>query len=178
MAPLLLEQPRGLLLFRDELAGWLQGFNQFKGGRGSDVPQWLEMHGARSITVDRKTGKPKTIMVPRAAVSVTGGIQPGILGKVLRPEYFDNGLAARLLMACPPRTARKWSDVEIPEELEVELEGVFRVLFALRPGIDGDGQSRPVRLELTTEAKGLFVQFINRNGLEQCNLDVRGGFVR
>lgn len=64
--------PRGLLLAREELSGWFGSFNQYKNGKGSDVAIWLKMHGARSLTVDRKTGDRRTIFVPRAAVSVAG----------------------------------------------------------------------------------------------------------
>ena len=103
VAVLLLQNWRGLLMARDELAAWLGGFDRYAQGKGGDVPKWLEMHGGRSIMVDRKTGDRKTIYVPRAAVSVTGGIQPATLQRALGRAYFENGLAARLLLACPPR---------------------------------------------------------------------------
>ncbi len=50
--------PRGLLLCRDELSGWLGGFDQYRAkGKGSDVSHWLSMYGARPMTIDRKTGE-------------------------------------------------------------------------------------------------------------------------
>jgi hypothetical protein len=36
--------PLGLLLYRDELGGWFKGFDQYKGGKGSDAQTWAEMH--------------------------------------------------------------------------------------------------------------------------------------
>ena len=79
LAPLLQANPRGLLLFRDEIAGWLNSMGQYKNGRGDDQAKWLEVHGARALRIDRKTGDDHFIYVERAAVSVVGGIQPGIL---------------------------------------------------------------------------------------------------
>lgn len=81
LAPILQANPRGLLLARDELAGWIGSFDRYagKGGAGADSANWLSMFNAESIIVDRKTGVPRTIHVSQAAVCVTGGIQPGIL---------------------------------------------------------------------------------------------------
>ena len=80
LAPLLLANPRGLLLARDELAGWIGSFDRYAGGKGgADAAHWLSMHNGESIVVDRKTGIPRTIYVPQAAVCVCGGIQPAIL---------------------------------------------------------------------------------------------------
>ena len=69
---------RGLLLSRDELGGWIASFDQYKARAGSDTANWLSMHRAGPITIDRKTGR-RIIHVPRVAVSVTGGIQPEVL---------------------------------------------------------------------------------------------------
>ena len=63
LAPLLVDNPRGLLLFRDETAGWLSGMGQYKSGRGDDQAKWLEVHGARALRIDRKTGEERFIFV-------------------------------------------------------------------------------------------------------------------
>ncbi|HWB10091.1 MAG TPA: DUF3987 domain-containing protein [Pirellulales bacterium] len=103
MAPLLSANPRGLLLARDELAGWIGSFDRYAGGKGSaDAANWLSMHNGESIVVDRKTGNPRTIFVPQAGVCVCGGIQPVILHRAWGVEHRESGLAARLLLTCPP----------------------------------------------------------------------------
>jgi hypothetical protein len=72
------------------------------------------MFGGRSIMVDRKSGQSKTIYIQRAAVSVAGGIQPETLRRALGVEHWENGLAARLLLACPSRQAKRWTEAEVP----------------------------------------------------------------
>ena len=62
------------------------------------------MFGARDLLVDRKSEGQKPIFVPRAAVSIVGGIQPQVLRRALGPEHFENGLAARMLLTMPPTT--------------------------------------------------------------------------
>jgi hypothetical protein len=107
LAEVLEDNPRGTLVARDELAGWLGSFTRYKGKQGgSDLPAWLEMHRAGTVVVDRKTGDRPTLYVPHAAVSVTGGIQPGVLARSLSADFLDAGLGARLLLAMPPQTAQ------------------------------------------------------------------------
>src|SRR5262249_49725957 len=70
LAARLAHATRGLLLCREELAGWFGSFGQYKAGKGGDSAHFLTMHGARSLLVDRKSGDMTTIHVPRAALSI------------------------------------------------------------------------------------------------------------
>jgi hypothetical protein len=79
LADRLSKAPRGLLLAWDEFSGFLNSFNQYKSGKGSDLSHWLEMHRAGHLQMDRKTGQRSMIHVPRAAVSICGGGNPPIL---------------------------------------------------------------------------------------------------
>src|SRR5207248_9333605 len=97
LAELLEDNPRGLLLARDELAGWLGSFSRYRGRsalESSDLPYWLSIHDARGLRLDRKGGDRRTVYVPRAAVSIVGGLQPGTLARCLSPAYFEAGLVA------------------------------------------------------------------------------------
>ncbi|MCJ7544218.1 MAG: DUF3987 domain-containing protein [Phycisphaerae bacterium] len=170
LAVLLLENWRGLLLVRDELAGWLGGFDRYTRGSGAEVSRWVEMHGGRSITVDRKTGNPRTIYVPRAAMSVAGGIQPAMLQRALGREYFENGLAARLLLACPPRRVKQWTDAEIDPATEKAVAIMFDRLYSLEPVVGQDGEPEPGIVRLSPEAKRAWVDFYNEHAQEHVDL--------
>jgi hypothetical protein len=172
LAPILMENPRGLLLARDELAGWIGSFDRYAGGKsGADSASWLSMHSAESITVDRKTGMPRTIHVPQAAVCVAGGIQPGILQRALGAEHRESGLAARLLLACPPRKVKRWTEADIDPDAETRLRKLFDRLFELQPALGEEGEIRPVAVPLTEEAKAVWVAYYNAHALEQADLD-------
>src|SRR5262249_15497742 len=55
LAEVLDDNPRGTLVARDELAGWLGSFTRYKGrGGGSDLQHWLEAHQAKPWVIDRK----------------------------------------------------------------------------------------------------------------------------
>ncbi|HOA62715.1 MAG TPA: DUF3987 domain-containing protein [Bacillota bacterium] len=170
LAALLQQNPRGLLLVKDELAGWIGSFDKYTNGKGSDASKWLEMFGGRSIVVDRKTGPSKIVYVHRAAVSVCGGIQPGILQRVLGTEHKENGLAARLLVTCPPSKAKKWTEADISPEIEQALDDVFGALCLLQPQRDENGEPRPVDLPLSPAAKQAWIGFYNEHAQEQAGL--------
>lgn len=145
------------------------GLNQYKGGKGADVAVWLKMHGARPVTNDRKTGA-KLIYVPRAGTWVVGGIQPGILRRILTPEHFENGLSARLLMVMPPTPPKRWTEATVDEATEDALDFVFDKLLALEFTTGDDGKARPVDLDLTASGRRVWVAFYNEHALEQADL--------
>jgi hypothetical protein len=172
LAELLEDNPRGLLVARDELAGWLGSFSRYKGkAGGSDLPYWLEMHRAGAIMVDRKTGDRRSVFVSRAAVSVTGGIQPGALARALTPEFLDAGLAARLLLAMPPKLPKRWSEAEIDPEVQRRYEGLLDALLALDFETNSDGERVPRVLRLSADAKAAWVAFYNEWAAEQAAVE-------
>ncbi|GIK17956.1 MAG: hypothetical protein BroJett004_01200 [Planctomycetota bacterium] len=168
LAVLLQQNPRGLLMVRDELAGWFN-FDRYAGGKGGgDAAKWLEMFGGRPMVVDRKTGG--TLYVPRAAVSIAGGIQPETLRRALGQEHRDNGLAARLLLTCPPRKPKWWTEADVNADTEAAVALVFDRLFGLTPETDDDGDERPRLVTLADDGKRAWVTFYNEHAGEQVNL--------
>lgn len=171
LAPLLLANPRGLLLARDELAGWIGSFDRYAGGKGgADAAHWLSMHNGESIVVDRKTGNPRTIFVPQAAVCVCGGIQPAILHRALGIEHRESGLAARLLLTCPPRVAKRWTEADIDPAAEAEIAGLVERLYELRQTESDEGELQPVVVGLTADAKAAWKAYYNAHAQEQSDL--------
>ncbi len=168
IAVLLEDNERGVLLARDELAGWIGSFDRYSQGKGGDAPHWLSMWSGGQLIVDRKTGDRKTIYVPRAAVSVAGTIQPDTLRRVLGAEHLENGLAARLLLAQPPRSVKRWTETEIPESLDRNMATLFDRLNSLCGIGDVGGETSPVLIPLSPDAKAIFVKFCNRHANEQA----------
>ena len=169
-AVLLADARRGLLLIRDELAGWIGGFDQYKGGgRGADTAHWLTIYGARDILVDRKNGDRQTIFVRRAAVSIVGGIQPETLRRVLGAKHFENGLAARLLLAMPPREAKHWTEAEIDDLLDQRIGRLFDRLYEIEPNRDDNDQVEPVVLGLSAAGKAAWIDFYDRHAQRQAD---------
>lgn len=171
LAPILLANPRGVLLARDELAGWLGSFDRYAQGKGSDASHWLSMHGGESLIVDRKTGPNRTIYVPRATVSITGGIQPGTLSRGLVTEHRESGLAARLLLSWPPRMPKRWTEADIDSKLQEDLATIIQRLFELKPRFDDEVEFEPELARLAPDGKEVWIEFYNQHAQEQVDLD-------
>lgn len=171
LAFLLHSQFDGVLIPRDELAGWLGGIAEYKGGKGSDLGHWLAMWSAAPLTVDRKTGAIKMIHVPRAAVSLCGGIQPGVLRKAIGQEHMQDGLCARLLLAMPEPKPVRWTDAIVDHDTEAAMGSVFEKLIGMTSGADGDGNPEPFAMPLSDGAKRIWVEYFNRHRAELSELD-------
>ena len=98
IADLLASNPSGIGMFTDELASWIQGMCQYKGGKGSDRAQFLSMWNNAPLTVDRKNKEP--LIVPESFLSVLGTIQPSVLGRISEGNGED-GFKERLLYSHP-----------------------------------------------------------------------------
>lgn len=81
--------PKGVLMVRDELAGWLLGMGAYNAGARAF---WLESYGGRPYRMDR-VKHPEPIVVPHFAVAWWGGVQPDRLADLMRDA--DDGLLAR-----------------------------------------------------------------------------------
>jgi DNA primase catalytic core len=171
MATRLLESPKGLLLYRDELSGWLRSFDQYRGGRGGDVGHWLSIHGARPLLMDRKNGDKHTLSVPHAFASLAGGIQRRILATTLAREHFDDGLASRLLLAMPPKKRKRWTEFDIEPDQLSKLASLYNQLYTLNLRQDEKtGFMEPVPVGLSPKAKAIWVDFYNCHADEQHQL--------
>ena len=86
---LLAENPRGLLCMRDELAGWLGGFDRY-GGEGADRAFFLECWNGGLHVSDRIKFNDVPVRVEHTSLAIVGGMVPDRLRKVLSDA--DDGL--------------------------------------------------------------------------------------
>jgi len=137
--------PKGVLIVRDELLGWLLGMNTYNdGGRQF----WLEAYGGRFYRVERQKN-PEPIDVPRLAVAVYGTTQPAKLASVLRDA--DDGLLSRLLWFWPnPTQFRLGSATPATAWATGALDRLRLLDLATSP--DASTPPRPVMVPLADDA--------------------------
>jgi DNA polymerase-1 len=111
------------------------------------------------------------VIVPHAAVSVAGGIQPGTLRRLSTQNLFDSGMVARILFAMPPRTPKTWSDDEISAEVRAATVTSLDALYGLAGEQDEDGEARPVVVKLSAAARGRLKAFVDEWGRRQFEAD-------
>lgn len=165
LAELLEDSPKGILVARDELAGWLGSFTRYK-TQGTDLPNWLELYQSGTVIVDRKTADRKSIVIRHASASITGGIQPGTLARCLKEEHFEAGLVARLLMAWPARRPKRWTEADVSPCVLKAYADMIDWLLALTMRQSDDGPV-PHRLALTGHARELWVDWYDLWAREQ-----------
>jgi hypothetical protein len=178
VADLLSSTWRGLLLSRDEVAGWLGGMDRYNGG--GDRPFWLEAYGGRAYTIDRKSS-PEPIVVDHLTVSVLGGTQPDKLDSLL-VKSEDDGLLARFMTVFPDPVPLSRPMDAIDNAM---LETALRRLRSLQPSTDEAGNKRPLFVYLTDDAANLFDAFrlqcrdweANAEGLFRGHIGKFGGMV-
>jgi Protein of unknown function (DUF3987) len=155
LGEILLDNPQGLLLYRDELAGWLISFE--KNGREGDRQFFLESwSGNQAFDVDRiERG---SLHIPALCLSIFGSIQPGPLGQyinsALQGGTGDDGFIQRFQIMVWPNTKDHWELIQgIPiSELETPVNQIFNCLDRLT----FDPIGAPVILSFTNEAQALF----------------------
>jgi len=159
LAAILADNPRGVLVANDELAAWLKSFDAYRGGRGGDAAKWLSLWQAGTIIVDRKASINGTIHVPMASAAVTGTIQPNVLRETMGRALIDNGCAARVLLASPPKRRRAWSEAEVSEVTLGKVDCLFEALLDLQFNHDSDGKPIPVDVPLSEDGRRAWVSW-------------------
>jgi putative DNA primase/helicase len=160
LAVMLQDNPRGVLVNRDELAGWVRGMDQYRpGGKGADRQYWLSAWRNEPVQIDRKTQAPVHLALPFSCVM--GSIQPDVLPDL--GSGREDGMLERFLFAYPEPRLSPWSDAEISDGATGEYAHLCNKLRALVPGEDEYGDPAPRTVGFTEEAREVFIEFYNRH---------------
>jgi hypothetical protein len=134
---LLIENPRGLLVNRDELIGWFRSLD--RDGREGDRAFYLEAwNGNRAFTYDR-IGR-GTMDIPALCISVFGAMTPGPLSTYVyqanRGGIGDDGLLQRFQVFVWPDAPNEWKNVDrFPDTREKNR--AWEIFKGLSGGIPG-----------------------------------------
>jgi hypothetical protein len=162
ISEILLENPRRILVHRDELSGWLRNLD--KQGREGDRSFYLEAwNGTGGFDVDR-IGR-GSLHMPALCLSVLGSIQPGPLStyvyQATQEEKGDDGLLQRFQLLVWPDPPTGWRNVDRWPGTEAKNRAyeVFKRLDALDPeafGTSGDDEEGIAAVRFTQEAQEVF----------------------
>ncbi|WP_034384878.1 YfjI family protein [Deinococcus sp. YIM 77859] len=167
LGELLGENPRGLTMVRDELAGWIDHMSREENAeaRGFFLTSW---NGDGSYDFDR-IGR-GTVRVDHLCLAVVGMIQPGPMQQFLRRSRAgtagDVGLLQRFQLLIYPDGMPKWVRRGHPADPQAKARAfaVYEALDTLRRSAE------PVTLTFTDEAQAVFREW--RDTLENR---LRGG---
>ena len=158
LGELLNENPRGLLLIRDELPGFLARMESEE--FASERAFYLEaFNGAGRFTYDR-IGR-GTVHIANCTLSIIGGVQPSRIAPIVRGAITgiaNDGLIQRLQLAVWPDGRPTWAWVDRPPDRAAReaYEKVFRDLHQLQLG----SPEEPVVFRFSPAAQELYRQWM------------------
>ena len=172
LLPILAENPYGITLVRDELAGFLKAMDRYHQGGKGDVQIFIEIHGGLPISADRKTGV-QYLAVDTPSLAIVGGVQTEVLQSIIRkdPEFLTTGFAARCLMAFPPPEPILWNDKEVDPAILSSYEGLINQILSYRGYLTHDN---PGVVQLTPDAWVLIRDFQNQQAWETLSTSDAG----
>ena len=175
LGELLAENPNGLLLYRDELMGFLMQLE--KQGHEADRAFYLEAwNGTGSYTYDR-IGR-GSLFIPSNTMSLLGGIQPCRSSAYIRTAGSgenDDGLISRFQLAVFPDVNQDFVNVDRKPDAQARdlAHAIFEQVATLDPAAIGaqlDAPGQIPYLRFAADAQQFFDEW--RRTLE---LRVRGG---
>lgn len=168
LGELLVVNPWGVLVYRDELHGLLCSMDR-QGQEGARGFYLTGYDGNQGHAVDR-IGRGESY-IPRVCLAMLGGIQPGKLQSYVRDAVAggagDDGLLQRFGLAVWPDVNREFKYVDRWPDTPAKQAAwaVFERLNQLQPATEND----PQEWRFSPEAQALFVEW-----LEPFETEIRG----
>jgi hypothetical protein len=143
---------KGVTIYRDELAGWIQDFGRYT--KSGEQQNMLSAWSQSTFKVNRVNRPP--IQIDKPFINVIGGIQPGILPELAKESRAINGFLQRFCFVFP-------EDVKAPDYTRNKLSidtrnGIKDYLMKLYSINNHRGI-----IELTPEAENVYEVFYNKN---------------
>lgn len=123
------DNPQGLMLFRDELAGWVADFGRYN--KSGEIDNLLSIWSGNAIDTSRMTREGNFVDEP--CLSVFGGTQPDRLSAVFGREVFmANGFNARMLWVYPEeQKPQTYSIARVPQDYKNWWAATIETLYQL-----------------------------------------------
>jgi len=162
LLPLLAQNPFGLCLYRDELAGWLGSLDMYKKSEG-DLQTYLEIHGGLAALVDRVSSG--SLFAATPSLSILGGIQTERFRAMVKknPDFLATGLMARFLLILPPPQPVFWNYNTVAPWVLDAYDRLIRRIVECRQQYTPDN---PGVVHLTAKSREMIFAFQNQAAAE------------
>ena len=141
--------PRALIVFQDELMGFISSFNKYRSG--SDEQMWTQLFAGRGVMVNRVSTDP--VKINDTCIGILGGIQPQMLREFARGKV-QNGFMDRWLLSYPEKVKYpKLNDQDISPQIRKNWRAIVNRILA----IPYEDESRIIHL--SREAKRIYKEW-------------------
>ncbi|BDX37684.1 hypothetical protein CYCD_10390 [Tenuifilaceae bacterium CYCD] len=141
---------RGMGVYSDELAGWINNFNRYN--KGNEEQFWLSAWSGKPLITDRRGSGSFHVKVP--FISVGGTIQTALIRDLAKGSKGKNGFIERLLFVFPDNLKKlPWSNSCWSVNQRSKYEQIIDRLLIEEPGIEDAGVVKPLILPISANAK-------------------------
>lgn len=150
------DNPRGVLIYKDEIDSLLSNFNRYN---GSDESYFLSLFSGTPFKYSRKSNN-EHIFLANPYCSIIGTTQPGRLGEQFGGKRMMNGFSSRFLKVYPEIDKMpSWNDTAMPDGVLEEWERIIRRVITVTPSTDQEGKATSIELLFSQEAKLRVIQW-------------------
>lgn len=156
LANILESSPRGILMFYDELAGYIKMHDRYT--KGNDRQKYIEAWNCQPWYISRVSSGNRNIR--DVGLSICGGIQLKIVPQVFNSISIDDGLLPRFLFTNVQE--KSYSETHINSaDLQIWHDLILKC-YRIQLEVNEDGHNDHKILKLSEEAHRLFADFNNR----------------
>ena len=158
---ILSENPRGLILMYDELAGWVKNFNRYNSGSESEF--WMSVFNHKVAMSDRKSSQ-SGVFIRNPFLCVIGTIQPKVLTDLAANNRNANGFMERILYVFPADQSKpKWDRTRRMPSFDIAgaWREILSRLIGIVPTVDGGGEIVPEDVPFSPDALDRLYQWQN-----------------
>ena len=150
------DNPRGVLIYKDEIDSLLSNFNRYN---GSDEGYFLSLFSGTPFKYSRKSNN-EHIFLANPYCSIIGTTQPGRLGEQFGGKRMMNGFSSRFLKVYPEIDKMpSWNDTAMPDRVLEEWERIIRKVVTVTPSTDQEGKATSIELLFSQESKLRIIQW-------------------
>ena len=150
------DNPRGVLIYKDEIDSLLSNFNRYN---GSDEGYFLSLFSGTPFKYSRKSNN-EHIFLANPYCSIIGTTQPGRLGEQFGGKRMMNGFSSRFLKVYPEIDKMpSWNDTAMPDGVLEEWERIIRRVITVTPSTDQEGKATSIELMFSQDAKLRIIQW-------------------
>lgn len=160
---------RGILIYNDELSGFLNTFQRYS--KGNDEQFYLSVWSGKPVVVDRKTAV--SIRINEPVLNIVGTIQPSVFDKSFTTKE-DSGFFDRWLIVNPKNAKKEpWSDDQINPHTYDEYHRIINKIQDLEFHENIFGEKESHNLTYSPEAWVLIKQwqYKNTSAINQTDMD-------
>ncbi|WP_290433059.1 DUF3987 domain-containing protein [Muribaculum intestinale] len=150
------DNPRGVLIYKDEIDSLLSNFNRYN---GSDESYFLSLFSGTPFKYSRKSNN-EHIFLANPYCSIIGSTQPGRLDEQFGGKRMMNGFSSRFLKVYPEIDKMpSWNDTAMPDGVLEEWGRIIRKVVTVTPSTDQAGKATSIELMFSQEAKLRVIQW-------------------